>query len=430
MVVMRRYNFKLYPNATQMRELSEMCVLHGHLWNAVHEISETQFRRTGGPKNQKYPKSWRQLKDGGYVPLKWVTYRLRGEEEESGKRPSRFDLAKQLKDLRAQCPEYAAMGADTLGFTIKRYCQAWDAFFRKFNAGEKCRPPGYRRTSTYPGFDLRYSGKWPNQWGGSGCRFDWTKNKSHKLYVKGISGLVRARGRMPEDVVRLKTLTVTRDGDAFSLSVVVEKDIENRDQLACSSATVRLDLMRCLAEQPDGNLYVHSDGAVNDRPGQTYGEENADIAELQRRLARCVKYSNNWKRICSRIRSLSAKIASRRRHQMHERTTEMCRRYGNILVVDAPKNIKETTESGRGDSSDHGAMVAQKACLNRHVLHQAPSSFVDMLRYKTEESGGSFAVEAADEVSADVGRKLVSAEKARRKANKATRNRAKQRRAA
>jgi len=104
--VVRRYTFKLYPNRTQDAALERQTVLLARLWNAALEQRETQ---------------WAQQ----------CIRKAKGERKGLGK----YDQTKELKFVRAEDPEYAAMSASTLELCIFALDDAFKAFYRRAKAG-------------------------------------------------------------------------------------------------------------------------------------------------------------------------------------------------------------------------------------------------------------------------------------------------------
>ena len=467
---MRRYVYRLYPSAGQDSGLHAQRRLHGALWNAIHEISETQYRRTG-------------------------------------KRPSAYDLGKQIRDLRRECPEFRAIGSTALGLTIKRYDAAWKAYFRRFkgwrNGGSDRppAPPSYRATERYPGFDLAYkSNGTPGHWGGSGWRFDFGAADQRgglrhgRFYIMGINGLIRARGRMPAGFERIMSGTVRWTGQHWELSLAVE--MKPRRKAGAAHLTVEVNLIdefarvtasdgRC-APGPEADLasgdgqirpqtQEHSRTAGSAAPASgskrraagswnvaragsaapasgskrrncilsllrdvgsaapsagSEGRERKKLSrpvqadELQQRLSRCRRGSCTWRDRKRRLAVASLRDSRRRQHALHELTTALVR-HGSEITLIRPPPIKELTASAAGTAERPGVMVAAKAQANRAILSQAPATFIAMLEYKAAEAGASLTVVEAGDLPAVVPSRLVEAAKSVRRAKRVTKRRQK-----
>jgi putative transposase len=83
-----------------------------------------------------------------------------------------------------------------------------------------------------------------------------------------------------------------------------------------------------------------------------------------------------------------AKLAARRKDFLHKVTARLAARHPLIVTEDL--TVKNMTATARGTAQEPGRNVAQKAGLNRQVLDTAPSTFLNMLRYKAEEAGSEF----------------------------------------
>jgi len=117
---------------------------------------------------------------------------------------------------------------------------------------------------------------------------------------------------------------------------------------------------------------------------------------------------------------MQTREARQRREALHEWSTALTRRFGEIELI-APKDIKEATKSAAGTERNHGAEVAFKAMLNRRMLSFAPAAAVQMLTYKAAEAGALFHLTETTDHIAHAGNAVVAvakiARKAKRKAN-------------
>jgi len=155
-------------------------------------------------------------------------------------------------------------------------------------------------------------------------------------------------------------------------------------------------------------------GAVGPDSGRNH--DAAKIADLQRAMARCKKWSNRYRRLRARKARIEAAQARRRREQLHVWTTTMQRKYASV-VLHSPK-LTEVTKSGRGNAQRWGAAVKDKARMNRHVLDFAAGEARAQLEYKFAESGGDFqSIEIPDHPTA-AGNLLVEASKTVRTAKR------------
>jgi putative transposase len=141
---------------------------------------------------------------------------------------------------------------------------------------------------------------------------------------------------------------------------------------------------------------------------------------LQRRMATCKRGSQRYRRLRRLKARIEARAARQRRERLHVWTTAIARTFAELTIVSP--SIKETTRSGRGTERSHGAAVAVKAALNRHILAMAPATAVAMLEYKIAERGGMAQVVRAGSHPAELGNAIVSATQENRKLRRAIRN--------
>lgn len=470
MPALRRYTFKLYPNAAQAEGLDRVRRMHCALYNALLQQRIEAYRRAG----------------------KMLTF---------------YDQCKEITALRADDPDYRSLSCKSMEETIKRLDWAFQAFFRRAKAGAGAQSgfPRFQASDRFPGFGL---GKHRNGWRFD-VRDDGPRPRHGRLYVKDIPGLMRLRGRLPARPEAIKTGDILwRDG-AWWLSLVCE--MPSRRAAGQGHGRVELDLLDRFARitRVDGRyaagpmeVFATSDGRIiveNHRPsegspagaGSSDGErrkpsrrigvavptgaddlsgdrrtdddrkrapiptatdddrrdrnstsasrkpaeakdergrshftyespmprEYADhgIEGIQRRMARCTRGSNKYRKLKAIKARREAKVARRRREELHRLSTWITGAFGSLTII-KPTSIKEATKSGHGTVKDPGALTQVKADFNRRLLEQAPASFVMQLEYKTAEAGVGFEQIASDEVL--IGNHLVSAGKAARKAKR------------
>ena len=219
----RRYTWKLYPNATQSAELDRMRMMHCRLYNAGLEerIAAHRSSRVIVPKGTST--------DGFLIRWAGATsvavavpdgenqrqfgYFLYGRD---GKTLTFFDQQKHIKTIRADDPDYAAMSSASLALTLKRLDLAFQAFYRraKGGAGASSGFPKFRPASDFPGFGFRESG--------NGWKFIPRSGNSALVYIKGISGDIEVRGKFPGAPQKILSADAMWRENKWWLSVVAE----------------------------------------------------------------------------------------------------------------------------------------------------------------------------------------------------------------
>ncbi len=172
-----------------------------------------------------------------------------------------------------------------------------------------------------------------------------------------------------------KNVTVSRQGKHWFVSVQVELAIA--EPVHPSTSIVGGDVgVKRLVTLSDGRYFKPVD--------VTFWQEK--IKCLQKRLARMVKFSNNWRKLKARITRLHTKIANIRLDTLHKVSTALSNSHAMIVLEDL--QIKNMTKSAKGDVNNPGNKVRQKSGLNRVILEQGWGMFRTFLEYKQHWLGG------------------------------------------
>lgn len=424
--VMRRYTFKLYPNAAQTAALDEQAKMMVDLWNALLQRREDVYRRE----------------------RRTLTF---------------FDMTAEITQLRQACPEWAALSVWSAHRVAESLDNAFKAFFRRAKAGAG-------RQSGYPRFRRRALGNAVPHRCASGCKLLPIANESSdvvtnrasarnwRLTLKGVTGPIRTRGEFPSAPLAWKHADVIfRDGSWwFSVCVTLAP----RRVPGTAALTIRLDLVdefarieraegprrapegsaRAPAESPnhlniivgapDSDESAGSDERELLRQGvRNFVEPDSDesaglfvrIARLTERAdvikatrdIRFRKWSRRWRRETGRAQRLTGKAARVRREFLHRFTTSATALACDLTVISP--TVKDLTTSPRGDTKNWGAAVETVSALNRNTLNQAPAMAVQMLAYKAAEAGIRCDVVEDDMPAIEIGRDLTTGTKAVRR---------------
>jgi putative transposase len=120
-----------------------------------------------------------------------------------GKSPTRYQQEAELKAIRAELPEYAAIHSHVLQDVLARLDKAFAAFFRRVKAGETPGYPRFQGRGRYKSFTYKAFG--------NGARLD------NGFLVLAKIGRVAVRWSRPLDGTP-KTVTVSREADGWSVS--------------------------------------------------------------------------------------------------------------------------------------------------------------------------------------------------------------------
>jgi putative transposase len=112
------------------------------------------------------------------------------------------------------------------------------------------------------------------------------------------------------------------------------------------------------------------------------------LAKYQRRMARKVKGSSNWKKAKARVQRIYAHIANARNDFLHKASNSISKNHAMIAVEDL--KISNMSKSAKGTASAPGRNVRAKSGLNKSILDQGWGEFRRQLEYKTARRGGFF----------------------------------------
>jgi putative transposase len=110
------------------------------------------------------------------------------------------------------------------------------------------------------------------------------------------------------------------------------------------------------------------------------------LAKAQRRLARKVKGSANWRKQKAKIARLHAQAANARKDFLHKQSIAIAKNHGMVKIEKL--RVQNMTRSAKGTVENPGKNVAAKSGLNRSILDQGWGMFATMLKYKLAERGG------------------------------------------
>lgn len=322
--VNRKVTYRLYPSARQEAALLDLKGAHQRLYNAALE------QRIGA-------------------------YRL------TGKGVSFAGQCRDLTELRADDPVYAAINAQSGQVTLKRLDLAFAAFFRRVSAGETPGFPRFKSFDRFPGFGYKTHG--------DGWRLLPGAGGAHgKLRLSGVG-------------------EVTIRGKARTAGVPVTCDIQHKGGRWYASVTLRCEPRREAGTRAAGldwgvktfATLVEPDGTRHDIANPGFAREAASrLAKAQRDLARKQKGSKNWKEARAIVGAISRKVANQRTNFLHQTSAKIIAMVA-LLATEA-LNVRGMTSSGG----------SRKAGLNREILSTAPFAFIQMLQTKAAEAMAEF----------------------------------------
>ena len=412
----RRYTFRLYPNATQAAALDDFRRRSCWLYNALIE----------------------QRRDA------WDRRR---------KSLTRFDQGRELTLLAndPDLPEWKSFPSAIRERVAERVDQAYKMYFDnvkqwrlgRWNKPFPPGPPGFQKSAEFSGFGYREMPK------------GWRWMDGNKVRLQGV-GDIKVRGRFPSEPADLRTADILYRNGRWEISIVgkfeetgrMSRPTEPFPNAALSNSlrkTLGCMRIRCsdlsfegeMQEKCETPLVVsgcsdlsfegemqgidrRAGGSGFSLEGEAQGEGSSvmtthvcsdpslrrgvqDFLHTRQALSRGKK--NATRRWRNRI--------AKRDHEMHEYTSWLAANGGDI-TIERP-TLRKATKTAKGDAREHGAMVDFKAKMNRDLLDMGIGKFCEMLAYKIEALGNTFKVVEVEDHDAMVPQAVVELAKAAKK---------------
>jgi transposase len=464
----RRYAFKLYPTAEQDKVLCEQATMCAQLWNALLEMCERRYREAvqvqffhhwrapegtvwvfgpGGRErdNQLIASGWKKIgvKKTRTFHCPECAARSAGGKTilcEAHKMPKNFDFGywigtpssgeKTLPEghLLRDCPEWRKLSTWTPRRVGNSLAMAFAAFFRKDGRAGYPRYKSTRRDLSIPHRAV------------SGCMVAKSPRHDHsyQLRLRGVPGLVWARGRFPGGIVKYTDVDIKFDGIDWwaSVACVINFDDPRHRGGGHDSIDIRFDLIDGFA-LANGELetppeFVHA-AMIEERAQELRSEfdqawprgKRLTEAEFTQRSCLCpdgpgndavLAAANERRKDLRDIARLRRRAARIRKNALHVWSTRTVRRAASLIVHDPA--IKHHLKSPHGDRTDWGAATREVSELNRAVTNYSAGTAVQMLAYKASEAGIKFKKEDDQTPAIAIGAAMVGAGKTLRRASR------------
>lgn len=200
-------------------------------------------------------------------------------------------------------------------------------------------------------------------------------NRRHARIKLPKLGWVKFHASRSLDGERIRSVTLTREGRHWFLSVLVDDGRQTPETHASSGAAVGVDRGVVVA-------IATSHGELIDRQFVSPGERRRAVA-LQRKLSRCAKRSTNR----DKTRGALTAVRARERRRRIDFAAQIAHQIAaaNAVVVLEDLNTKQMTKSAKGTLDQPGRNVAAKSGLNRAILskgwHQFALALASAARY-------------------------------------------------
>jgi putative transposase len=265
---------------------------------------------------------------------------------------SKYDMVKQLPELKKEYPWIADVDAQALQAVVERLYSAYDKFFSG---------------SGYP--------KWAkkDRYNSFLCKKGEVLNDNRiRLPKLGAIGFKNTWGLDPS--LHVRTVTIKKESGSY---------------FACITADYHVEKLKRVSKSIGIDLGVHaliatSEGALIS-PNIRYLDYANRLRLLQRKAARQKKFGSNWKKTKGHIARLHRKITNIRNDQLHKESSRIINE--NQVIVLEKLKVKNMSKSAAGTIEEPGINVKAKSGLNRSILNSSLGTFKNMLSYKAEWRG-------------------------------------------
>jgi putative transposase len=217
----------------------------------------------------------------------------------------RYEQEAELKDIRAEMPEYAAIHSHILQDVLARLEKTYQAFFRRLVRGEKAGFPRFKSRNRYHSFTFKEYG--------NGAQLD------NGFLVLSKIGRISVHWSRPIEGTP-KTITVTKEADGWYVAISCE-DVPVRP-LDPTGQEMGIDLgLESFATLADGTR-ISTPGCY--RVAERY------LAKCQRRVSKRTKGSNRRRKAAHLLARAHQKV-KRQRQDFHHKSALALVRANDVI---------------------------------------------------------------------------------------------------
>ncbi|WP_457858458.1 RNA-guided endonuclease InsQ/TnpB family protein [Psychrobacter pulmonis] len=353
MKINKAYKFRLEPNAEQEVILNNLVGSARFVWNQVLAVSFEMFA-----KNE-------------FI--------------------NATNLVNKIMDIKVN-PEFAFLktssNAVSLQQKIRDLASAWSRFFdSKVHARlkeNKKKPKKPKFFKLADGTEIQLRPLMPRfKRKSDGCdsirlvQFDkYCRVEGNRVKLPNGVGFVKFR--KSQDILGIiKNVTISKKSGHWYVSFGTERELDEKPRHPSKTA-IGLDMGISKLLTTSNGEYI--------KPKNSFKANQLKLANLQRGLAKKVKFSENWKKQNRKIQKLHHHIANIRHDYLHKISTDISKNHAMIVCEDL--KVVNMSKSASGTVENKGRQVKAKSGLNKSILDQGWSMALTMLEYKQQWQGG------------------------------------------
>jgi putative transposase len=260
---------------------------------------------------------------------------------------SKFDMIKQLPDLKKDHVWLQDVDSQAMQAVIERLYLAYD----KFYSGSGY--PKWAKKNEYNSFLLK-----------KGRFID-----AHSIQVPKLGVLKFKATRFIDILEKVRTVTIKKENGHYFACIVMDHE---PIRYKAKNEAIGIDLGVTHLISTSTGEYI--DCAIR------YKDYSNRLSLLQRKLARQKRFGKNWLKTKKEIIKLHSKISNVRLDHLHKVSTRIVNE--NQVIVLENLKIRNMSRSAKGTLESPGKNVKAKSGLNRSILNSGMGMLRSMLIYK------------------------------------------------